>query len=209
MRRTICIGCLFATLLGVAADSASASTLLSGYGGPGQGNQASLGSALLNGPKGGGRNSRGGSGGGSAASASTGSSASAGAGGGGSEQAASGTGSGAGSATGSSRAAATNGGQVSPGRGRGARTPAASKGQRGGHGSRGGNVQTGQTPSGAATTATGLYPASERIPAGESSDALGVSGSDLLYIVLAFAALAIVAVLTRGLTRPAEAGRGG
>jgi hypothetical protein len=33
---------------------ASASPLLSGYGGPGQGNQAILGSALLNGPRGGG-----------------------------------------------------------------------------------------------------------------------------------------------------------
>jgi hypothetical protein len=34
--------------------SAMANSLLSGYGGPGQGNQAILGSALLNGPKGGG-----------------------------------------------------------------------------------------------------------------------------------------------------------
>src|SRR5262249_33452093 len=43
---------------------ASASSVLSGYGGPGQGNQAILGSALLSGPGGGGGSSgRGGSGG--------------------------------------------------------------------------------------------------------------------------------------------------
>jgi hypothetical protein len=38
----------------VAPSSAFAKSLLSGYGGPGQGNQAILGSALLNGPRGGG-----------------------------------------------------------------------------------------------------------------------------------------------------------
>src|SRR5258705_13375486 len=42
--------------------SAQASSVLSGYGGPGQGNQVILGAALLNGPRGG---SGGGSGGGS------------------------------------------------------------------------------------------------------------------------------------------------
>ncbi|HEV7529988.1 MAG TPA: hypothetical protein VGO29_13920 [Solirubrobacteraceae bacterium] len=39
---------------GISSDAALASSLLSGYGGPGQGNQALLGSALLNGPGGGG-----------------------------------------------------------------------------------------------------------------------------------------------------------
>jgi hypothetical protein len=42
--------------------SASAGSLLSGYGGPGEGNQAILGSALLGGPSGGGSGSKGGSG---------------------------------------------------------------------------------------------------------------------------------------------------
>lgn len=44
--------------------SAFAGSLLSGYGGPGQGNQAIIGSALLNGPSGGGGSGSGGSGGG-------------------------------------------------------------------------------------------------------------------------------------------------
>jgi len=42
-----------AALSAVAPDAAPAGSLLSGYGGPGQGNQAILGSALLNGPGGG------------------------------------------------------------------------------------------------------------------------------------------------------------
>jgi hypothetical protein len=45
-----------------AAGSASANPLLSGYGGPGQGSQAILGSALLNGPPGGGGGATGGGG---------------------------------------------------------------------------------------------------------------------------------------------------
>jgi hypothetical protein len=46
---------------------AQANPILSGYGGPGQGNQAILGSALLNGPAGGGGGSGSGSGGGGSA----------------------------------------------------------------------------------------------------------------------------------------------
>ena len=57
-RRTIPI---FATtaclLLGVVPAIAKANPLLSGYGGPGQGDQAILGATLLNGPKGGGGSS--------------------------------------------------------------------------------------------------------------------------------------------------------
>ncbi|MFI4977963.1 MAG: hypothetical protein ACHQC8_04705 [Solirubrobacterales bacterium] len=45
---------LMAALSAAAPDAAPAGSLLSGYGGPGQGNQAILGSALLNGPGGGG-----------------------------------------------------------------------------------------------------------------------------------------------------------
>jgi hypothetical protein len=45
---------LVAALSATAPVSASANSLLSGYGGPGQGNQAILGSALLNGPGAGG-----------------------------------------------------------------------------------------------------------------------------------------------------------
>ena len=52
-RTTIFIGAFCATLAVAAPAPALASSLLSGYGGPGQGNQAILGSALVNGPRGG------------------------------------------------------------------------------------------------------------------------------------------------------------
>jgi hypothetical protein len=70
--RTIILisGCLVA--LGAApSDAALASSLLSGYGGPGQGNQAILGSALLNRPGGGSGPSGGGSSGESSSLASS------------------------------------------------------------------------------------------------------------------------------------------
>lgn len=196
VRRTICIGCLLATLGGVATDSACASTLLSGYGGPGQGNQATLGSALLNGPTGGGRG-RGGSG--SASSTGTASSAP----GGGSEQAGSATGQG--SASGSGTAAAS--GAPAAGRGRDGHATSGRKGKRNGSAV---NAQTRQSSGrpAKALSPSGLYPASERIPAGESSDALGVSGSDLIYIVLAAAVLASAALLTRRLAGPENVRRG-
>jgi hypothetical protein len=53
-RTIIFIVAVLAAFAGVSSGSALASSLLSGYGGPGQGNQAILGSALLNGPSGGG-----------------------------------------------------------------------------------------------------------------------------------------------------------
>jgi hypothetical protein len=72
--RTIAaVGVAFA-LCAAVPISAQASTLLSGYGGPGQGNQAILGSTLLKGPRGGGGGSSGtgeGSQGGGAASLAT------------------------------------------------------------------------------------------------------------------------------------------
>jgi len=57
--RTVVAGAVFAgTAFGVACPTgALASPLLSGYGGPGQGSQAILGAALLNGPSGGGGSS--------------------------------------------------------------------------------------------------------------------------------------------------------
>jgi hypothetical protein len=63
MKSHLTITSIIAVLLALAAlvpASAPASSLLSGYGGPGQGNQAILGSALLNGPSGGGGGSAGG-----------------------------------------------------------------------------------------------------------------------------------------------------
>jgi hypothetical protein len=73
MTRSLTIAATVATvaaLSGAAPGVASANSLLGGYGGPGQGNQAILGSALLNGPSGG---NGGGSGGGSSSGSSSGS----------------------------------------------------------------------------------------------------------------------------------------
>jgi hypothetical protein len=53
-RTIIFIGGLLLALAVALPSGALASSLLSGYGGPGQGNQAILGAALVNGPKGGG-----------------------------------------------------------------------------------------------------------------------------------------------------------
>ena len=147
--------------------SAVASPLLSGYGGPGQGNQALLGSALVNGPRGGG-----------GSSASSGSSAS------------------------------TSGGI--------AESERSSEGQVSGSGSdarKGGGGKSGSSParhslhSGAATPAHGkpsrpaaapsFYPAAERLPADSRGGSLGLSGTDVLLIVLAAALLVSLGLLTR------------
>jgi hypothetical protein len=61
-QRTISILLFVALLAAVIPSAALANSLLSGYGGPGAGNQAILGSALLNAPKGGGGGGAGGSG---------------------------------------------------------------------------------------------------------------------------------------------------
>jgi hypothetical protein len=53
-RTIIFIGGLVLALAAAMPAAAVASSLLSGYGGPGQGNQAILGAALVNGPRGGG-----------------------------------------------------------------------------------------------------------------------------------------------------------
>jgi hypothetical protein len=60
-QRTISIVVFVALLVAALPSAALANSLLSGYGGPGQGNQAILGSALLNTPKGGGGGGAGGS----------------------------------------------------------------------------------------------------------------------------------------------------
>ena len=69
-RITPIVGFLVA-LWPVAPAAAPASPLLSGYGGPGQGNQAILGSALLNGPRSGGGGGSGAGGGSSTTGASS------------------------------------------------------------------------------------------------------------------------------------------
>ncbi|HEX8715292.1 MAG TPA: hypothetical protein VF706_06950 [Solirubrobacteraceae bacterium] len=185
-RTTIFIGAFCATLAVAAPVPAQASSLLSGYGGPGQGNQAILGSALVNGPRGGG----GGSG-----SSSSGSSGEAGS----SQAAPSGEGATSGGATGGGGAGSGKGSSGKDKSG-GASAPRA-----------GGQARTGggATAEGKSKTigAASFYPASERIPAGASNGTLGLSGGDLALIVLGFAALAFIGVLTGRIAR-AGAARG-
>jgi len=158
---------VFVALIAAAFPGAAlASSLLSGYGGPGEGSQAVLGSALLNAPKGGG-------GGG------------AGAGSLGSGQASSGQ-SGVAAASPGAKAGATSkraAHKGSSGRTRSAK-PAAG----------GGTAQ-------ASHTRAVIYPAASREVTIGGSRALGLSGADLVYIILALGVLALTGLLTVRLTR--------
>jgi hypothetical protein len=150
--------------------SAQADSLLSGYGGPGQGNQAILGSALLNGPAGGGGGS---ASGGSASGGLAGES---------------------GSATTPTSFGAANG------RSGGASGRSSANGQ---SGSRGGSTQKVTRPPAGVSSA---YLAAERGRRVGQSGALGLTGADLLYMILALGTLTLAAVLTRRLTQTTAAG---
>jgi hypothetical protein len=184
----IAIGMLVAVFSAAAPSAASAGTLLSGYGGPGQGSQAVLGSTLL-----------GGSGKGSGGSSGGGSSRGGGAG-------ARGSGEGAASSRGSSSASpASEGagsGSVAESRSRagsGARTGPSghTRGSRGSSaGSRGGASAHSAPP---APTQAGTharfagYTAAQRAGAGST---LGISGQDLVYVIVVLAALVLTGVVT-------------
>lgn len=165
-----------ALIAAVAPGAALAGSLLSGYGGPGEGNQAVLGSALLNAPKGGGGNGGGGAGslgGGQASSGQSGEAAA----------------SPAASAGGTSKRATHKG---SSGRTRSAKPTAA-----------GGTAQ-------ASHTHAVIYPAASREVTTGGSRALGLSGADFVYIILALGVLALTGLLTVRLTRTTVArGRDG
>lgn len=158
------------TLLAMALSAgppASANPLLSGYGGPGEGNQAILGSALLNGPTGGGGGSAG-----SGGSAASGGLASASAGGG----------------LASAGAGGGLAGAVAPGH------ASSAAGQRRGAAD---GVGTAARHGSQTHTARSSSPASQAAVAGAQT--LGLSGDDLLYIVLALGALVATGALTRQL----------
>jgi len=163
----------------MAPTAAGAGPLLSGYGGPGQGNQAILGSALLNGGSGG---SGGGGSGGRGSSA-----------GGFTAGLARRTGSaGAGTGAGSTAGAGAAGGAPAPapsGRGKHATGPVA------------GASSGGSTASARSSSLT-----ASRGGVG-GSQALGLSGADLLYILLAFGVLVFTGLLTRRLAREPSSGR--
>jgi hypothetical protein len=166
---------LLAALSVAAPVAAQANPLLSGYGGPGQGNQAILGSALL---KGGG----GGSGGPSIPSGP--------------------------SAAGSSSSGASVAAAV-----RGAAGSAALTGARG----QGSKASSGASPSasgpshrrkaertavgGPVAAHRGQSPGRPSQPIREGAEYLGLSGGDLLYMLLVLAVLACTGVLTRRLSR--------
>ncbi|MCW3067686.1 MAG: hypothetical protein JWL67_311 [Solirubrobacterales bacterium] len=166
------IATILAVALAVALpSSAGASSLLSGYGGPGQGNQAILGSALLNGPSGGG-------------------------GGGGS------TGTGGGSAAATGNLAAPASAQVKA-RPRGASRHSRSSAGRAGQGN-------GSSVGLSSTGASGKYPLQTAL-AGSSaggSGPLGLSGADLMYIILALGVLAVTGAATRQLMRDQDGREG-
>jgi hypothetical protein len=164
---------------------AVAGSLLNGYGGPGEGNQAILGSALVNGPRGGGGR------GGSTGESSSGLAASAPV-----EAIPTGprTDGGGGTAPGG----------TAPGRSGASRHGSTPGGHRG-EATGGVSGSAGKS----STSAASAYAAAERGAAArlasDGSGTLGLSSGDFLYILLALGVLAVTGVLTRRLTRVATA----
>jgi hypothetical protein len=153
--------------------AAQGGSLLSGYGGPGQGNQAILGSSLLNG--GGGPKNGGGGGGGSengGGSAGTGVSSTVGAG--------------------NTHAQAVRGGKGSVA----SRHASTTAGR--------GKQATGRV-GGASGRVSQVYPASARGAGAGKSETLGISGEDLMYMLLALCGLIFTGLLTRRMARTTAA----
>jgi hypothetical protein len=172
----------FLALAGSSLSSAAANagSLLSGYGGPGQGNQAILGSALINGPSG-----KGGSG----------ASRSSSAGGPASIQATSGDG----SLVAPPTTAGTGHATTPAGRAGKASVGAAGVARRSGAAGKGAGKTSLRGPS-------AYTKSSESARAAGGSQPLGLSGADLGYILLALAVLAFTGVLTRRLARQPVSG---
>jgi hypothetical protein len=166
---------VFAALVAAALPgTAAANSLLSGYGGPGEGNQAILGSALLNAPKGGG-----------------------------------GSGAGSNDSAGLSQTSGTQTGEAA--------VPQSTHGSSGGtKGSARRREKGAQATKREARSAASqpvkrdlvIYPAASREVTTGGSRALGLSGADFVYIILALGVLALTGFLTVRLTRPAAAMRG-
>ncbi|HTA36989.1 MAG TPA: hypothetical protein VK761_09765 [Solirubrobacteraceae bacterium] len=151
---------------------ALAGSLLSGYGGPGEGSQALIGATLVNGRGGGG--SSGGSGGGrpnlAAPTAASGSTSS-------TDRSASGSSS-------SSGGSSSHG--ASAGRARDA------------NGTSGTAAASPQSASQASLTS---YPSSERVVGGSTTLAFGLSGADFAYVIVALACLLLTGLATVRLAR--------
>jgi hypothetical protein len=174
-RRWIISIVLFLTALAAVTPAlAGASPLLSGYGSPGEGNQAILGAALLNGPKGGGGAGGGGSGGGAARSESG--------------AALSGTSEGAGQSAANAPARTHGGTAAAPG-GRGR--------------ARGGDRRAGRTAGSARPKSVPLYPTAATGATGGSRP-VGLSADDFVYILLALGVLIFTGLFTRRLARGSQ-----
>jgi hypothetical protein len=165
------IAALSLTVLAAAAPAAHANSLLSGYGGPGEGNQAIIGSTLINPPSGGG----GGGGGGEGAGVAAGGEASAGA------------------PSGSAGSIAGSAGGVAHARGGVAGSAGGSTGSTGGAA---GSAHAGRGSShgGAGETTLATRDLATRGPV--ETETLGLSGHDLVYIILTLALLALTGILT-------------
>lgn len=163
----------------VSSDAALAGSLLSGYGGPGQGNQELLGSALLHKPGGG----SGSGGSGSSGSASSSSSSSTGT---------------------ASPTAATS---VAPSNGQRPASRSASRGKPRSSHLRGAatHAQPGRSSTSTPSIA-GVYDAAERGGPAPSAGTLGLSGADLLLILLVLGMLALIGALSWRLARSRSAG---
>jgi hypothetical protein len=166
---------LLAAAWGALPAAAAGSPLLSGYGGPGEGEQAILGSALLGSPGGGGGGGQG--------------SASPPAG------------------TPSSAQQPSNALTAPVARDNAAGSRTGARGHRHGHPSRaatvpGASVEVAKNTSSGATAPTrGAIPVAS-LTSADSSQPLGLSGLDFVYVLLAFGALVLTGVLTVKLTRP-------
>jgi hypothetical protein len=182
-RRTIIkLTLIVMVVAALAPAAASAGSLLSGYGGPGEGNQAILGSALLNGPSG-----KGGSGGGSGTG-----------------------GTGRSGSYGSLIANAPAGQSASSIRGSGGSTGSSSqRSSKSGGKQRHVEAGAGNASGSASQPYKQTFRASTKTSGSGGSQPLGLSGADLLYILLALVGLTLTGVVTRGLVRANVQGDGG
>jgi hypothetical protein len=165
----------------LAPATAQAGSLLSGYGGPGEGNQAVLGSALIGGSRGGSGGSGSGDGSGSETS------------GGSSESDSSSSSGEAGGGSGGTDRGASKGGSARNGAGKGANGAT--------HGDASATGTSGASGAQAQQFAS-FYPAAERVPSGGQGVVLGLTGQDIFLIVLAAVVLIAIGLVTRRLDRP-------
>ncbi len=179
-----------AVLLALPVAAQAGSSTLSGYGGPGEGNQAVLGSALVGG-HGGGGNSGAGPGGQSGGAGAEGSAAGAPA-----------------AETGSSQGQSVQGADEANSR---SAASGSSAGAGAGKAKPGSRAKTSSGSNGSSqgqpAVARSYYPAAEHVPAGGQGTVLGLTADDLLYVILGLVILVLVGLFTRRLDDSASSAR--